>query len=884
MSSQQSRSCKVSPECIQTVKNTFYEKKSDLGLTQKAFAGRLAVSDSTVKNFLSGKAVDRESFYKISKGLGLNWLDITGTNNSLPKDTRSDSPKSLGFELPEKLPSVQFWVEGSRWQQLGRLEALLLNPEKQKIKAICILGLPGIGKTTLVNQLVRKLQDENAYFTAAAWEEFPTGMGEPPSFDTITDSLLETLSNGQITQKETAQVDYYKKTERLLKLLKDKPSLVVLDSVEVVLSTGERAGYFATDCVKYRYLFKKLTESEHQSKLIFMSREKMEELSSGVSDTIIVTGLNINEAVELLQSESFNLTATQEEFIELAERYNRHPLALSLVAAYIRDNNESHGRVERFLQDREWWLIRSIESVIDEVINRLSHQERDCLSRISVYQTQTSRLPFEGIVAQMPEVSERDLKENIIHSLKCRFLLGYDQERESYQLHPLIKEKAYNLLRQDIETTHTAHRRAAVFYRSYAGKVENTEEIGFAFAAFEQFYDADDFEQCYQVFRLLLGRENLEELRASEKLFNYTTKIIELGEKLRSELSEEKRVLVLVPLGICYSEVGKNYEALKISQELINYAAQIDRLVQEKELITFLQVAGRLIAGKANRVIGNLTAALNICEEASKISQQAKYSQGKAYALYELGTVYLEVEKSGRALRNYVIAAFLATGNSIASEIYEFSGLLSHPIEDLIPKIEKILQKYGRNTRPGTNFKMWRMLLSFGECLNQMKAYQLASFLIKKSLKCVTPTDKNPQSWSYSELALCEAGMGEHEQAKEHFNIALDLSKDLGSLVRARVLEKVGDWHYRQEQYSDSIKTFQELNALLEPTEYRLLQAKACYRLSCIYWKREQRNLTLAREYCDRALAIAEELDISLADECRELQSQLLSYQESGDE
>ncbi|WP_228041586.1 hypothetical protein [Planktothrix mougeotii] len=51
----------------------------------------------------------------------------------------------------------------------------------------------------------------------------------------------------------------------------------------------------------------------------------------------------------------------------------------------------------------------------------------------------------------MPEVSQYELKENIILALKRRQLLYYDYQRESYQLHPLVQEKGDRLLNQNPE-------------------------------------------------------------------------------------------------------------------------------------------------------------------------------------------------------------------------------------------------------------------------------------------------------------------------------------------------------------------------------------------------------------------------------------------------
>ena len=236
----------------------------------------------------------------------------------------------------------------------------------------------------------------------------------------------------------------------MLKLLKQKPCLVVLDNVETVLQTGQaqKTGYFADDCFEYLWLFKHIVEMEHQSKVIFTSRESLAALSAITVRELRLNRLEKEDAVNLLEShqQCLNLTTTSEELAELAERYQGHPKALEIVSALIRDEPKFNGQVGKFLHDRQWLLINTLDQLIEEVFIRLSDLERTCLSRISVYQTAEYPLDTAGIAAQMPEVSEYELEESIIQGLRRRQLLDYDDRQKSYQIHPLIQEKAHRLL------------------------------------------------------------------------------------------------------------------------------------------------------------------------------------------------------------------------------------------------------------------------------------------------------------------------------------------------------------------------------------------------------------------------------------------------------
>ncbi|MEG4912571.1 ATP-binding protein [Microcoleus sp. B7-D4] len=448
-------------------------------------------SKATLRRFWAQNRIRRETFIDICKVVGINnWEDIIERNDikktelllaaaiaDIPLDNQTDRT----FPLPENLPPVRNWVQ--RTKEIDILKTLITPPpltnESPTLAppltkgglggvpiAISIVGLPGIGKTSLVSQLIRQLHTEKTPFTCAAWQSLQSATGKAPPFDRTIDSLLFTLSNGDITAAVNPQSDCGKKTENLLKILREKPCLLVFDRADTLLKAGEAkaAGYFAEDCAEYAWLFKQLLETEHQSKIIFTSRESLAELPSTVTREIQLNGLDKDAAVALLQS--FNLTANPEELAEMCDRYCGHPKALQLVAALIRDDTEFQGNVGIFLHQRDWLLIRDIERAIDEMIARLGDGEQTCLSRISVYQTSEYPLSLAGISAQMPEVSKYELKENIIQALKRRQLLYYDRHLKSYHLHPLVREKGEYLLNQNAENLRTAHSQAYNYYIS----------------------------------------------------------------------------------------------------------------------------------------------------------------------------------------------------------------------------------------------------------------------------------------------------------------------------------------------------------------------------------------------------------------------------------
>jgi ATPase subunit of ABC transporter with duplicated ATPase domains len=94
--------------------------------------------------------------------------NFVGRKEAIAQPIQSQQKQS--FALPEKIAPVRNWV--GRADEIDTLKSHILDPETRAITitAVCLVGLAGIGKTTLASQLIRQLQAENAPFTVAAWE------------------------------------------------------------------------------------------------------------------------------------------------------------------------------------------------------------------------------------------------------------------------------------------------------------------------------------------------------------------------------------------------------------------------------------------------------------------------------------------------------------------------------------------------------------------------------------------------------------------------------------------------------------------------------------------------------------------------------------------
>jgi tetratricopeptide (TPR) repeat protein len=733
------------------------------------------------------------------------------------------------------------------------------NTKAVTVTAICVVGLAGIGKTTLASQLVRQMQLENAPFSVAAWESLRSATREAPSFNWIIDSLLLTLSEGAIRPAVTVQDDYLRKTERLVKLLREQRCLIVLDNVETVLKIEqvEGVGYFADNCLEYAWLFKQLIETEHQSKVIFTSRERLAELPQRETYTLSLTGMEQELAIALLRT--FNLIATQEELAQLADYYQGHPKALELVAAIICDDNEFQGKVERFLRNHQHWrLIRDIESLVDQIMIRLSKQEQSCLLRISIYQTQEYPLLYSGIAAQMPEVSQYELKEIVILALKRRHLLDYNPELESYELHPLIQEKTYSLLSQDPEAARNAHRRAYGYFFAIPLNPEhewkNIEDIQPLLRAYYHACQAGDWDEAAKVVSKTY--DYLNRWGYLELLIRIHSNLIPLDWKDGKQLvgSVHEYVDILWRLGLAYYDTGKCETANSYLQESLSLSRKIKD--SEKEAISLCYL------GLNHEAIGNYQLALENLQNCLAIATSIKNQQIEYKALEYLGLVYgalanfsLAVETFSQSLKIARKMGF-AEGEAIAcgnlGHIYNRQGEYQLAIEYIQQQLDISIRIESKKIKA---YALANFSMVYSDLKNYRTAINYANELIEVAREI---GDKHREAHAISTLGKAHREIGEYPTSLQLLSQHLQLIREIGhkrgegdTLYHLGLtFRQLGQINQSLESLKNSRRIFHQIGCYADEASALVELAKSSLKTDAVSHKTIQEYLNQAEQIC----------------------------------
>jgi tetratricopeptide (TPR) repeat protein len=868
-----------------------------------------ATSPATLKRFWARKsAIDRYAFIAICEAVGVNWEEIAepseiketellvvstakahpsipnqnfvGREGAIAQPIQAQQQQS--FALPEKIAPLRNWV--GRTREIDTLKSQILDPETRAITitAVCLVGLAGIGKTTLASQLVRQLQAENAPFTAAAWETLRSSTGKAPRFDSIIDSLLLALSNGEISAA-TTQNDYRQKTEILVRLLKEKPCLVVLDNVETVLQTGQaqKTGYFADDCFEYQWLFQQLVETEHQSKVIFTSRESLAELSGIAVRPLPLKGLEPKDAVNLLESyqQCLNLTATSSELAQLAERYQGHPKALQVVSVVIQDEPKFKGQVGKFLGDNQWLLINTLDRLIDEVFIRLSDLEITCLSRISVYQTAEYPLDTAGIAAQMSEVSKYELEENIIQGLTRRQLLDYDDKQESYQMHPLIQEKARRRVHLDPQVASSesqlANRQAYRYFLSITLKSEvKWQEIADIKPLLRAHYHAcwaEDWDEAaaaisrvYDFLRLGCYFQLLKDL--CEKLIPPDWR-----EEKKLVTSAKHHADILQYLGVTWIYLGQYQAGIEYLCVSLSTASKIR--CREGEAAALCEIGNLYLKTGAFQIsLEYLKQSLVIAREigARKIECKTLIRQG--YNQYCLGDYYLAIASLKQALK---IARQIGDIENEGSSLEDLA-VLYHLLGDYQSALE-FIQEYSSlpdSCKGISSVKRVQVYLA-NIHFNKGEA-ETAKKFAREALRLEGNIGEKCGTDAFISFGISHRFFEDLQESLEYFEKRFKRANKIGAKFdEVWALYQLGMTYRQLRQHDLSLEYFHTSLSIFQQIGSRAYEAESLLELAKTSLLINTVSLETIQNYCDRAEKICLDLKLPLLTEVQKLKANL---------
>ncbi|MDM3850070.1 MAG: ATP-binding protein [Aphanizomenon gracile PMC627.10] len=304
----------------------------------------------------------------------------------------------------------------NRETELQTLNHWILN---QTTNLISILGLSGIGKTTLVKRFIDLHQQK---FDAIVWRSLKF----PQSLNLLLDDLLK-------HHKLDSLPTINDKLKQLFDILTNKKCLIILDDLQNIFIPNQFAGKYQPEYQDYQTLFKIITETQHQSSVILISQEQCPEMECLDKELYPIKSLELSG---LDNPEILNNTGLKNEdsWLKLIKLYEGNLLYLKSISILINKNYD--GQVADFLAENTLHITNQMQSHFQETFHHLSPQEQEIVLEISKFETPISREELR----QSLNLSSVDFN-NGLQSLQQRYLITkIKEDKILFKLSPVFQE------------------------------------------------------------------------------------------------------------------------------------------------------------------------------------------------------------------------------------------------------------------------------------------------------------------------------------------------------------------------------------------------------------------------------------------------------------
>ncbi|MBL8057235.1 MAG: helix-turn-helix domain-containing protein [Anaerolineales bacterium] len=452
--------------------------REKVGLTQNDVADALAVSRRTIQHWEAGTAFpdiphlkNLIAFYLKLRGLTVGserqeaqalwaqadqsasrrkslfddrWFDELLSQSAAPGPSRG-RPAAPAVEPTVSRPRVD-WGDAPEVSQVFGRDRELAELEQAVVaehcRLIAVLGMGGIGKTTLV---VKFAQDVSHQFEFIIWRS----LRDAPELQDLLTECFQILTP---TRPAKPSVPL------LLGLLKQHRCLLILDNVETLHRAGNLAGIYKAGFEAYQQLFHDIAQTRHQSCLILTSREMPVDPEFLEGRTLPVraiklTGLTSAASQALLLDKG--LFGPADAWDVFVHYYSGNPLALKIASATVRDL--FGGDLPAFLREAPVTL-HTLQQLLGNQFEHLSVLERDILFWLAI----------ERDPVALPELRRNFLLDIPSHeilsgltSLLQRAMIERQDQGAAFFLLPVLLEfvtdrlvslLAEQLLQQNLET------------------------------------------------------------------------------------------------------------------------------------------------------------------------------------------------------------------------------------------------------------------------------------------------------------------------------------------------------------------------------------------------------------------------------------------------
>ncbi|UJB71725.1 NACHT domain-containing protein [Acaryochloris sp. 'Moss Beach'] len=331
----------------------------------------------------------------------------------------SDSPNRL-------YPNHSQLFVGRQQEQQTLCQWLTRSGQDQTrpVQLISLLGMAGIGKTSLVQKVIHQVQDR---FQRIIW----CSLRNAPTFTETFANIVNT--DEQATSQWPTSIDA--QIEILMHYFLQHRCLLVLDNFETILQPGQMGGSYRLNHQAYGQLLRHMMDSPHQSCVLLTSREQpvgVNLRNQPTVQTLYLQGLSLSETYTLLNHQEVEATQTDAE--TLYAYYGGNPYALKVAATNV--TSLFHCQVAEWIKQGNF-VFGTIQQLLKQQLQRLAPTEQQIVNFIA---SETGSITLDQLheaLVLKDLVSTTDLLP-ALQSLQSRSLLC--NQEDGFRLLPYLRE------------------------------------------------------------------------------------------------------------------------------------------------------------------------------------------------------------------------------------------------------------------------------------------------------------------------------------------------------------------------------------------------------------------------------------------------------------
>ncbi|MCM0592627.1 MAG: ATP-binding protein [Gloeotrichia echinulata DEX184] len=294
-------------------------------------------------------------------------------------------------------------------------------------RVVALVGMRGIGKTSLAMKLADQIKDNFDYVIART-------LKDTPPLQELLGSWLQFFSN---QENEDIPKSIDSRINSVMKVLSNHRCLLLLDDVEEILQAGKLVGEYKDKFQDYENLFRRV-EGSHKSCLLLLSCEKHKvirtlekNIHASKIHSLQLQGLDVGAVRKIFPPEIFS--ASESELTELINIYQGNPYYLYRVREYIQ---RLHGcNLADFLEIKTI-VFQDIEDDLHLQLERCSRIENQIINLLDNDEKPRSIKELNNQINQI----NKDIP-NAIDSLLYRFLIVEDFHNKGYfTLQNIVKQ------------------------------------------------------------------------------------------------------------------------------------------------------------------------------------------------------------------------------------------------------------------------------------------------------------------------------------------------------------------------------------------------------------------------------------------------------------